>query len=346
MTYYRTQSGFGEYLSIGAQETGEYTMRVPTSPLHPEGVAPCNLPAVFCRPGPMRDAQEEGVALIQWWRDLGTEGKLAGKVRELLEFTGKYIPTVEKWSTERATAVTQEGFAQLARLRQKLDGLKPVINKVGKDGNIIITNAEWAKQNKDWYVWVSAMAQGVTPTDAVSGRAIVPTDVGTIFGDRFPMTDSIDANYYDGLHFGRLYANEEEGTDLGLDLIAVEVDGVFGLTQAAVITIAVVVGISIVAFIYWLSSREISKRMGLLNERLAQVPPEDIATVLQAGGADTLGMPAGPGGDLAKAAKEGSNLLWTVAIVGALGFAAYTFGPQLIGAGKAYSTRRRAAAPA
>ena len=150
------------------------------------------------------------------------------------------------------------------------------------------------------------------------------------------------ANYYDGLHFGRMAANEEAGTD-ALDLVTVEVSSGFGLVQIP-LGVVVVAGAVVVALMYLLSQKELTARETLLNERLARVPKKELAKVLQANpeaARTTDGMqfnlPAITGGI--------TKLILTVAGVGA----AVYFGPQLIAAGKSAVSNaksRRNAVPA
>jgi hypothetical protein len=327
MTFYRTKSGFGEYLASGSS---------------PEGEIACDLPRVFCRPGVMRDAQTEGMSLLQYWRDMGTGGLVGAQVKGLLDKAESYLPTISSWSSEKASKLVRDGLEHLEVIRAKLDALKPFINQPGIDGKPIITAAEWSEQNREWYVWVAAVAQGISPTDKLSGRVVAPPGIEQAFGDRFPISGDLTANYYDGLHFGRMAANEEAGTD-ALDLVTVEVSSGFGAVQIP-LGVVVVAGAVVVALFYWLSQKELTARERLLNERLARLPKKDLAKVLRAnpGAARTKG-----GMDLPVPGLEIdlTKLILTVAGVGA----AVYFGPQLIAAGKSAVSKaksRRRAVPA
>jgi len=197
------------------------------------GAIECALPAAFCHPAAMRVAQQEGVSLLQWWRDLGADRGVGimGSARTLIE---RLTPDVVR---AKAEALVQPVFAGLLRVRQNLDASKPIRDTTDAAGGPSAAALAWGRLNAEWYATMGALANGIHLSDSETGELVLPEGAEVVFGDEYLLTDAVVATEWDGIDFGALLAqhienDSEEDVFGGLQLLL----GVFfGLLALAIV---------------------------------------------------------------------------------------------------------------
>ena len=151
--------------------------------------------AVFCTQGAVGQLESENasrgarglptLSLMQWWRTLSDSGVNLAKAQALVDKASRFLPASRSATPTEQSDTVVTSLTQLARIRAKLDLLKPQINKVGKDGKVIISPQEFSSMSRDWHIQMSVIAKGLTVEgqttgDSVSGFGALP--VAAIIG--------------------------------------------------------------------------------------------------------------------------------------------------------------------
>ena len=208
--------------------------------------------AVYCTQGAVKDllVTNEGregrglpkISLLQWWRDLSSSGGNLAKAQALVAKAASFLPKAESASPTEQSDKVVTALGQLTRIRAKLDLLKPQINKVGKDGKVIISAKEFSAMSNEWHIQMSVIAKGLTvegqPNLMVSDffRGSVIKTGGSAFGE---------------------------------------------LATASIVGIAAAVSVVAIAVCYYLSQRQLTARELDVTRRLEMVPAAQRAELIR-----------------------------------------------------------------
>lgn len=301
----------------------------------------CALPAVFCSTRAKQLAEQDNVTLLAWWRDLGptsqqVQDRQSGPV-DPLTFAWRNAKQAGAWMLGEAEKLEKQWLgtqsraqleararkdfvtclSQMGEWRKQLDRVK-FSGALDKDALLL---TQWSQNNALWYGTMGALAQGLYPTDSMSGKPVFGRGFESVFGADMPITACYEASEGDGIAYSReAMRGAKRAQALGVEfgagpaaaLAAIPVAGWIAISVIAIAISAIVIsGIAAKSINNWTNKCTELTKLG-------------------------LPCPESPGAQVERAAKGmadvvragGSATMW-LAILGGGAAAAYFFWPVL-----------------
>lgn len=183
----------------------------------------CSLPAVFCSTRAKKLAEQENKTLLAWWRDLGptsqeVQDRQSGPV-DPLTFAWRNAKQAGAWMLGEAEKLEKQWLgtqsraqleararkdfvtclSQMGEWRKQLDRVK-FSGALDKDALLL---TQWSQNNALWYGTMGVLAQGLYPTDSMSGQPVFGRGFEAVFGADMPITACYEASEGDGIAYSR-----------------------------------------------------------------------------------------------------------------------------------------------
>ena len=279
----------------------------------------CALPAVFCSTRAKQLAEQENVTLLAWWRDMGptsqqVQDQQSGPV-DPLTFAWKNSKQAGAWLIGEAEKLEKQWLG--TQSRKQLDRVK-FSGALDKD---VLLRTQWSQNSALWYGTMGALAQGLYPTDSMSGKPVFGRGFESVFGADMPITACYEASEGDGIAYSReAMRGAKRAQALGVEfgagpaaaLAAIPVAGWIAISVIAIAISAIVIsGIAAKSINNWTNKCTELTKLGL------PCPESPGAQVERA----SKGM--------AEVVKAGGNATMWIALLGGGAAAAYFLWPVL-----------------
>lgn len=226
----------------------------------------CSLPAVFCSTRAKKLAEEENKTLLAWWRDLGPTSEAqkqeqfgpldpltyawknstqaaAWMLSEAEKLEKKWLGTQTRQQLEaRARGEFGKALSAMAEWRKQLDRVKAS----GALDTKADLRKEWNQSNALWYGTMGALAQGLYPTDTMSGKPVFGRGYEAVFGQTMPIAACYEASEGDGIAYGREAAAAAQRADAEMGggpaaAVAIPVAGWIAISVISVAIAAIII---------------------------------------------------------------------------------------------------------
>ena len=301
----------------------------------------CALPAVFCSTRAKQLAEQDNVTLLAWWRDMGptsqqVQDRQSGPV-DPLTFAWKNSKQAGAWLIGEAEKLEKQWLgtqtraqleararkdfvtclSQMGEWRKQLDRVK-FSGALDKDA---LLRTQWSQNSALWYGTMGALAQGLYPTDSMSGKPVFGRGFESVFGADMPITACYEASEGDGIAYSReAMRGAKRAQALGVEFGAGPAAALAAIPVAGWIAISVI-AIAISAIVI---SGIAAKSINLWTTKCAELTR------------DGYPCPESPGAQVERASKgmaevvkAGGNATMWIALLGGGAAAAYFLWPVL-----------------
>jgi len=119
-----------------------------------------SLPPPFTWAYAVQDAERQGVSVLQWWRDLRTQGPIEATSTRLLADAQTYLPELRQVEGEipEGPSVLGSALQGLVDIRLMLTQVKPLVGKKDSEGRVVLPVGRYNAMVSQWMGWVSTLA--------------------------------------------------------------------------------------------------------------------------------------------------------------------------------------------